>query len=393
MGNNNCSCMCPCNNIGPEINSNPACVSPCWDVCTCMDQILINRQRIDDLESSSNRSINTVNSKVTRNQQTITDNFNSLSRAIGDIAEVIDSKVATEKNRATAAEQAIQFDLDSYKDSNDLALQQESQIRAQEDAVMRESISSLNGDLNDLTDRVDGLEDTIQEEITDRRATIANEAEERRAADALLQQNINNEVTNRINGDDALRQLVLDVDNSLINYYTKSETYTKSEVQQILSNIRQFQYTVTGELPEASIDTIGYIYLIPTSNPVAGDVKDEFITISKEENGAIVYAWEQIGHTAVNLSGYSTTSEMNTAIETALSGYAQTSALSGYATTSQAIGGVSISGNTITFTSVSGVTIDTITLPSLWTDNGTTLSPSTSGRSVTAAGFYDSTIN
>jgi hypothetical protein len=46
-----------------------------------------------------------------------------LSRAIGDIAEVIDSKVATEKNRATAAEQAIQLDLDSYKDSNDLALQ------------------------------------------------------------------------------------------------------------------------------------------------------------------------------------------------------------------------------------------------------------------------------
>lgn len=393
MGNNNCSCMCPCNNIGPEINSNPACVSPCWDVCTCMDQILINRQRIDDLESSSDRSINTVNSKVTRNQQTITDNFNSLSRAIGDIAEVIDSKVATEKNRATAAEQAIQLDLDSYKDSNDLALQQESEMRAQEDAVIRESISSLNGDLNDLTDRVDGLEDTIQEEITDRRATIANEAEERRAADALLQQNINNEVTNRINGDDALRQLVLDVDNSLINYYTKSETYTKSEVQQILSNIRQFQYTVAGELPEASVDTIGYIYLIPTSNPVAGDVKDEFITISKEENGAIVYSWEQIGHTAVNLSGYSTTEEMNTAIETALSGYAQTSALSSYATTTQAIGGVSISGNTITFTSVSGVTIDTIELPSLWTDNGTTLSPSTSGRSVTAAGFYDSTIN
>jgi predicted oxidoreductase len=59
-------------------------------------------------------------------------------------------------------------------------------MRAQEDTVMRESISSLNGDLNDLTDRVDGLEDTIQEEITDRRATIANEAEERRAADALL---------------------------------------------------------------------------------------------------------------------------------------------------------------------------------------------------------------
>lgn len=376
MGNNNCSCMCPCNNIGPEINSNPACVSPCWDVCTCMDQILINRQRIDDLEGSSNRSINTVNSKVTRNQQTITDNFNSLSRAIGDIAEVIDSKVATEKNRATAAEQAIQFDLDSYKDSNDLALQQESQARAQEDAVIRESISSLNGDLNDLTDRVDGLEDTIQEEITDRRATIANEAEERRSADALLQQNINNEVTNRINGDDAIRQLVLDIDDSLINYYTKADVYTKGEVQQILSNIRQFQYTVAGELPEASANTVGYIYLIPTANPVAGDVKDEFITVSKEENGSIVYAWEQIGHTAIDLSGY-----------------VQSNVLSGYATTAQAIGGVSINGNNLTFTSVSGSTIATITLPSLWTDNGTTLSPSTSGRSVTAAGFYDSTIN
>ena len=46
--------------------------------------------------------------------------------------------------------------------------------------------SSLQSDLNDLTERVDDLEDAIEEEITDRSTTITNEAEERRTADALL---------------------------------------------------------------------------------------------------------------------------------------------------------------------------------------------------------------
>ena len=102
--------------------------------------------------------------------------------------------------------------------------------------------------------------------------------------------------------------------NDLANYYLKTETYTKAEVQQLISTIQGFSYEVVATLPTASADTMGKIYLVPSSDPQQRNVKDEYITI---DNGASVharYTWEQIGSTAVDLSGYVTTSDLNTAL-------------------------------------------------------------------------------
>lgn len=71
---------------------------------------------------------------------------------------------------------------------------------------------------------------------------------------------------------------------------------------------------------------------------------------------------------------------------------------SGFATKAEAIGGVSISGNVLTFTSVSGATIATITLPTypcLWEvdSNDNTKIVAKDGKAAKAAGFYDSTVS
>lgn len=103
----------------------------------------------------------------------------------------------------------------------------------------------------------------------------------------------------------------------LLNYYLKTETYNRNEIEELIASISQFRYVLADELPEPSSATTGVIYLVPSASGAVENIKDEFITI--EENA--VYKWEQIGSTAIDLSGYVTDDEL-TAI---LTGYARLS--------------------------------------------------------------------
>ena len=116
----------------------------------------------------------------------------------------------------------------------------------------------------------------------------------------------------------------------LVNYYLKSDTYSRLEVQQLIDTVKQFVYVSAAELPTASADTMNKIYLIPSANPQQQNVKDEFITIATTEQGLTTYAWEQIGSTTIDLSGYYTSAQTDAAITTALN-----TALAAYSTTSQ----------------------------------------------------------
>ena len=118
--------------------------------------------------------------------------------------------------------------------------------------------------------------------------------------------------------------------NDLVNYYLKSDTYTKSEVQQLIDAVKQFTYQSVAELPTASADTMNKIYLVPSTNPETKNVKDEYITIAVTDQGTTTYSWEQIGSTTVDLSGYYTSAQTDSAISNALN-----TALASYSTTSQ----------------------------------------------------------
>ena len=100
----------------------------------------------------------------------------------------------------------------------------------------------------------------------------------------------------------------------LLNYYLKSETYTKQEVQTLIDAVKQFTYEVVQTLPTATADTMHKIYLVPSADPQAQNVKDEFITIDNGTESQTRYTWEQIGSTAIDLSGYVTTTALNTAL-------------------------------------------------------------------------------
>jgi len=90
--------------------------------------------------------------------------------------------------------------------------------------------------------------------------------------------------------------------NDLTNYYTSSNTYTKTEVNNLIGQINQFKIEVVQTLPVSDIDT-HTIYLLPKTG-TTGDVYDEYLYINN--------AWEVIGSTATDLSGYYTKTETDT---------------------------------------------------------------------------------
>lgn len=88
----------------------------------------------------------------------------------------------------------------------------------------------------------------------------------------------------------------------LTNYYLKTETYTKAEVQQLVGQITSFEVVAT--LPVSDIKT-NVIYLLGPIGTGA-DRYEEYIYSNN--------AWVKIGETSIDLSNYVTITQLNTAL-------------------------------------------------------------------------------
>ena len=108
--------------------------------------------------------------------------------------------------------------------------------------------------------------------------------------------------------DTSIKDSIQAVRNDLANYYRKNETYSKEEVDQRISIIPKFAILVVDSLPTTEISTTT-IYLLRTGTESA-NVFTEYIYI----NGT----WEKLGTQKLDLSGYSTTEQMNQAISSAI---------------------------------------------------------------------------
>lgn len=92
---------------------------------------------------------------------------------------------------------------------------------------------------------------------------------------------------------------------NLVNYYKKSDTYTKTEVDSLIAGISTMSFEAVDVLPAEDISTTT-IYLVPVDGGESGNVYTEYVYISGQ--------WEVIGQTDINLSAYVTTDQMNTAL-------------------------------------------------------------------------------
>ena len=80
----------------------------------------------------------------------------------------------------------------------------------------------------------------------------------------------------------------------------------KSYVDSTIAAYSNLNVVVVNELPTASAETMGSIYLVPADTTSAQNIKDEYITIRTGSSPDYVYSWEQIGSTEIDLSNYVT---------------------------------------------------------------------------------------
>lgn len=91
--------------------------------------------------------------------------------------------------------------------------------------------------------------------------------------------------------------------NNLINYYLKSEVYTKEEVQSLIGRISSLELIKVDALPTENIKTSA-IYLVPKEQSEVDNIYTEYIYMDGK--------WEIIGDTSVDLSQYALKTEIPT---------------------------------------------------------------------------------
>lgn len=87
----------------------------------------------------------------------------------------------------------------------------------------------------------------------------------------------------------------------LTNYYDKSLTYTKEELDERISAIPKYKTLVVNELPE--IGEIDVIYLVPDINAESGNLYTEYFYVNDK--------WEMLGTQKLDLSGYALKSSVD----------------------------------------------------------------------------------
>ena len=110
--------------------------------------------------------------------------------------------------------------------------------------------------------------------------------------------------------------------NDLVNYYLKSEVYTKAEVANLIAAIQQFHYEIYASTSAVTSPAGNVLYLIGPTGTGSDRYEEYVYDATKQE------PWVKIGDTSIDLSGYYTSQQTDSAITQALN-----AALANYTTT------------------------------------------------------------
>lgn len=95
---------------------------------------------------------------------------------------------------------------------------------------------------------------------------------------------------------------VVNTVNNLTNYYTKDESYTKTEVNSLINGITTMNVSVVSSLPTTGDATT--IYLVAKTTSETQNIYDEYLYVNN--------TWEKIGDTQIDLTNYALKSELPT---------------------------------------------------------------------------------
>lgn len=103
---------------------------------------------------------------------------------------------------------------------------------------------------------------------------------------------------------DNISGYIINTVDNLLNYYLKSETYNKNQIDQLINAITTINIQVVDIKPEVGQSNI--IYLVPVLESAEDNYYEEFLYINNK--------WELIGTTKIDLSNYVTNEMLNNAL-------------------------------------------------------------------------------
>lgn len=163
------------------------------------------------------------------------------------------------------------------------------------------SSSKLSDDLNDKVDKVSGKGLSTNDFTTAEKTKLAGLQNYDDTAIRALIPTATSQLTNNSG-------FITNAVNNLVNYYLKSETYTKAEVDSLVSALAGIHFEYVATLPTENIQT-NAIYLVPKADTQTRNIKEEYINLDGTTSG-----WEKIGDTEIDLSDYVTITDLNTAL-------------------------------------------------------------------------------
>lgn len=179
---------------------------------------------------------------------------------------------------------------------------------AGENIILEQEGSTLNINSKMYDDtliqtNIETLEDIVGEHDRDI-INISNEIVSIQEENEEMLENINHLDDTKADRDDIpdVSGFVTKTVNDLTNYYLKTETYTKAEVNQLVGAIKTISMKIVPERPQTGETNI--IYLVPSSKATTENIYDEYVYIDNK--------WEIIGSTAIDLSDYYTIEQINT---------------------------------------------------------------------------------
>lgn len=173
--------------------------------------------------------------------------------------------------------------------------------------------------------------------------------------------------------------------NNLTNYYAKTESYSKTEVDTMISAAKSGRFIYVATLPTTDIHTDA-IYLVPKTISQEDNIKDEYINLDGTSEG-----WEKIGDTEIDLSNYIQKSQTSGLIKNDGTIDTNTYLTSVPTATSSALGLVKPDNSTITV-DINGVISSSGGGGASLAKTRYTITASSWSNSVDANGYYTYTI-
>lgn len=216
------------------------------------------------------------------------------------------SDLANKADKSELADYAKTTDLADYAKESDLA-----------DYAKTADVTTALADKADKTAIADMLTCENIEDcdvVSDMADDISSKAN---SADVYTKTETDTALADKANSADVYTKT--EADNLLDDKADKATTYTKTETDNLIGAIENVTIEVVTELPTEGESN--KIYLVPKEGGQAPNVYDEYVYAND--------AFEKIGDTEIDLSGYATTEAMNTALadkadKSELSDYAKT---------------------------------------------------------------------